>query len=123
MTTGVTDRGAFVPVDAEGVVYWQRVDYERSHVEYDMAIRTNKSWKELERLGWRILPCGLGGPSKSPANVDEDWWVAWLDARFGHADYLRLNRKFKEIHFHDCAGEIALALEIASTEGQRNEES
>lgn len=39
-------------------------------------------------------------------------WKNWLDKRFGHADYLKLNKKWKQIHFENCAREITIAMNM-----------
>ncbi len=42
-----------------------------------------------------------------------EWLIAWLDARFGHADYLQLNRAWKEQRFADVAREIQIMFDMA----------
>jgi len=59
MTTDANARDGFVPVDAKGVVYWQRADAHRVHVKYDMMARTGKDWAELKSAGWTIRPCNV----------------------------------------------------------------
>ncbi len=53
-------------------------------------------------------------------NVSNEWLIEWLDARFGHADYLRLSRKWKLIHFDNVANEIIEMIKI-ELKGKGNE--
>ena len=41
-----------------------------------------------------------------------EWWTNWMDKRFAHIDYLRLNKKYKKMYFRQCAEEIILAIDI-----------
>lgn len=41
----------------------------------------------------------------------QEWLEEWFKARFG-ADYWRLPKKHKEVHFASCAAELLLGLDI-----------
>lgn len=49
-----------------------------------------------------------------------EWWKLWFDSRFGHSNYLKLNKKFKQMHFEQCASEILTALDIHYEKGKQD---
>jgi len=46
--------------------------------------------------------------------------IEWLDARFGHADYLQLNQKYKLVHFENVALEM-LEMIASEVKGEKKE--
>lgn len=56
-------------------------------------------------------------PSAHDGSVmDRAAWERWAERRFGHADYLKLPRKWKQVAWREAAREIVLSLQIVSGE-------